>query len=63
MASGGNPKESATENIPPMACTGACIRVGTGKGEMVGALCLNVRAHRDPGDRVGMVNPIRSKSK
>ena len=35
----------------------------TGKGEKVGAKGLNVRAHRGPGDRVGRVNPIRSKSK
>ena len=50
-ATGGDPKESATENIPP---TG---RNPAGKGEKG-----EVRAHRFPGDREGMVNPIRSKT-
>src|SRR6476620_4119117 len=45
----GNPRDSATENRPPEA-------VALGKGETVVQETTS-----DPGDRIGSVNPARSK--
>jgi len=50
-ATGGNPKESATENIPPL-------RFRKGKGEKARQELTSF-----PGDRESLVNPIRSKTK
>ena len=57
-ASGGDSKESAAENIPPMAAYAAQVRLKRWEEQS-----FKVRAHREDGDILGRVNPIRSKFK